>query len=58
MEQKEWLLTQIELLAKQDPKFETQAFYYELSKLVAEQYQRLAQGTGELDGRTWNHAEW
>ncbi|QCI87329.1 hypothetical protein FE258_00830 [Vagococcus zengguangii] len=58
MEEKNWLLTEIDDLLTQVTSYEEKALYLSLKKLIAEQYNRLEQLEGQLDGTLWSPKEW
>ncbi|WP_125704735.1 hypothetical protein [Lacticaseibacillus daqingensis] len=53
-----WLLAQAQALAAAADQYEDRAFYQELQAFIQAQAQRLDQAAGEVDGRTWDHAQW
>jgi hypothetical protein len=58
MENNQWVLNQIELLLKTEPRYQQRAFYRGLAQMVKEQQKRIEQSQGELDGRLWSPAKW
>lgn len=58
MEQQEWMLSLIEQLKNKSNDYRQIALYQELSKLVKEQYKRIEQAEGEIDGRSWSPKDW
>ncbi|MGX6962913.1 hypothetical protein [Vagococcus xieshaowenii] len=57
-EEQNWLLTEIDALLTQVTSYEEKALYLSLKKLVNEQYNRLEQLEGQLDGTLWSPKEW
>ena len=58
MEEKNWLMIEIDELLTQVSSYEEKALYASLKKLVSEQYNRLEQLEGQLDGTLWSPKEW
>ena len=58
MEEKNWLLAEIDTLLIQVNSYEEKALYVSLKKLIEEQYNRLEQLEGQLDGTLWSPKEW
>lgn len=58
MEQRDWMLTQIEYLQEKSSDYRQIALYQEFAKLINEQYKRIEQAEGEIDGRAWSPKEW
>ena len=58
MEEKNWLMIEIDELLTQVSSYEEKALYASLKKIVAEQYNRLEQLEGQLDGTLWSPKEW
>lgn len=58
MEQKEWMLSQINYLKEISKDYRQIALYQEFGELIQEQYKRIEQAEGEIDGRSWSPKEW
>jgi len=58
MEEKEWILSELSLLQKAEQSYEVQAFLSELELILKEQYKRIEQAEGEIDGLLWSPKEW
>lgn len=58
MDHEEWMKQQIELLEKKSTDYRQKALYQEFFKLIEEQYKRIKQTEGEIDGRMWSPKEW
>ncbi|AZP03875.1 hypothetical protein [Jeotgalibaca ciconiae] len=58
MEQKDWMLNQIKLLEERSKDYRQTALFQEFAKLINEQYKRIEQTQGEIDGRMWSPKEW
>ncbi|MGP6139170.1 MULTISPECIES: hypothetical protein [unclassified Jeotgalibaca] len=58
MEQKEWMLSQINYLKEISKDYRQIALYQEFAELIQEQYKRIEQAEGEIDGRSWSPKEW
>lgn len=52
-EDQQWAHTELTALMKKSASYEEQAFYRALDQLMTDQAHRLANATGELDGRSW-----
>lgn len=53
-----WVEHELDVLISESKTYPDQAFYRELKQLFIEQYQRIEQLQGELDGRMWNPSQW
>lgn len=58
MSTQQWLINQLNVAIKHEPKFKPRALLERTRDLVKEQGKRLKQAQLEIDGRTWNHAKW
>lgn len=58
MEEREWILSELSLLQKEEQSYEVQAFLSELKMILDEQYKRIEQAEGEIDGLLWSPKEW
>ncbi|MBT9672116.1 hypothetical protein GPK34_08745 [Secundilactobacillus kimchicus] len=58
MENTTWLIDVLKELQSQQPKFVDQALLADTAVVVTALDQRLTELNGELDGRTWNPANW
>lgn len=58
MEQKEWMLSQIKDLQQKSTDYRQIALFQALEKLIQEQYKRMEQAQGEIDGRMWSPNKW
>ncbi|MGO3731934.1 MAG: hypothetical protein ACTJHC_02035 [Vagococcus sp.] len=58
MENQEWLQSVIDELEKNSYKYEEKALFMELKHIVSEQYKRIEQAEGELDGTLWSPNKW
>lgn len=58
MAHQEWMLEQIERLQKESKDYRQIALFQEFGQLVREQFKRIEQTEGEIDGRIWSRKEW
>ena len=58
MDEQTWVDQQISTLIQDSSNYPDQAFYRGLRELFTEQYLRLEQLQGELDGRMWSPDQW
>lgn len=58
MDRKEWLLEQIKEIKNSSKDYRQIALYQEFEELIKEQYKRIEQTEGEIDGRMWSPKEW
>lgn len=58
MSEKEWAIEEVQILAKSEKSYEKRAFFQELEKIINEQYKRIEQAKGELDGNLWSPKKW
>ncbi len=58
MSEKEWVIEEVQILAKSEKSYEKRAFFQELEKIINEQYKRIEQAKGELDGNLWSPKKW
>ena len=58
MSEKEWVIEEIQNLAKSEKSYKKRAFFQELEKIINEQYKRIEQAKGELDGNLWSPKKW
>ena len=58
METEQWVLEQLDYLNEQSRDYRQKALFQETKKLFQEQYQRIGQAEGELDGRMWSPKDW
>lgn len=58
MEHEEWMKQQIKELERKSTDYRQKALYQEFLKLIEEQYKRIEQTEGEIDGRMWSPQEW
>ncbi|UJF16184.1 hypothetical protein LZ578_03365 [Jeotgalibaca sp. MA1X17-3] len=58
MEHEEWMKQQIKELERKSSDYRQKALYQEFLKLIEEQYKRIEQTEGEIDGRMWSPKEW
>ncbi|MDE1547621.1 hypothetical protein [Jeotgalibaca caeni] len=58
MAQEEWMLEQIFQLQEKSKDYRQIALFQEFAALIKEQYQRIYQAEGEIDGRMWSPKEW
>lgn len=52
------MLEQIADLEKKSTDYRQKALFQEFAELIKEQYQRIRQTEGEIDGRIWSPKEW
>lgn len=57
MNEMDWLL-ETKQLEKTATTYEEKAFYQELEYIIREQYKRIEQAEGELDGTLWSPKKW
>ncbi|MFZ2588285.1 hypothetical protein [Paucilactobacillus nenjiangensis] len=58
MDTQQWVEMKINELIENSQTFPDQAFYRELKEIMTEQYHRIDQLQGELDGRMWSPEQW
>lgn len=58
METENWVQEQLNHLMAASKDYLQKALFQETKKLFQEQYQRIEQMEGELDGRIWSPKEW
>ncbi|BAP84722.1 hypothetical protein LOOC260_101440 [Paucilactobacillus hokkaidonensis JCM 18461] len=58
METQEWVNQQVAKLIDQSTDFQEQSFYQALQDTLTEQFKRIEQLQGEVDGRMWNVGKW
>ncbi|MGY3749087.1 hypothetical protein [Vagococcus acidifermentans] len=58
MTQQDWLYAQIASLEASSQQYEDRAFFQELREIVQEQYKRIEQAEGEIDGTIWSPRNW
>lgn len=58
MSELEWLIAEVNTLEQTATTYEEKAFYQELKLIVKEQYKRIEQAEGELDGTLWSPQKW
>ena len=58
METENWVQEQLNHLMAASKEYRKKALFQETKKLFQEQYQRIEQMEGELDGRIWSPTEW
>lgn len=58
MNEMDWLLRETKQLEKTTTTYEEKAFYQELEYIIREQYKRIEQAEGELDGTLWSPKKW
>lgn len=58
MNHEEWMMEQIALLQEKSTDYRQKALFQEFAKLIKEQYKRIGQAEGEIDGRMWSPKEW
>ncbi|AQS53874.1 hypothetical protein BW727_101507 [Jeotgalibaca dankookensis] len=58
MEQKDWMLEQINKLAEESQDYRQIALYQAFVDLINEQYRRIEMTQGEIDGRMWSRNQW
>ena len=58
METENWVQEQLNHLMAASKDYRQKALFQETKKLFQEQYQRIEQMEGELDGRIWSPKEW
>lgn len=56
--EKEWLLSEIVKKIEASKTYEEKALLKEALVLVQEQYQRIEQSEGQLDGSLWSPKDW
>lgn len=58
METENWAQKQLDHLVEMSKDYRQKALFQETKKLFQDQYQRMEQMEGELDGRMWSPKEW
>lgn len=58
MEQKEWLLQELERLRQTSRDYKQKALLTAAKELINEQVERIRQMEGELDGTLWSPRNW
>lgn len=58
MEQKEWLLQELERLIQTSRDYKQKALLKATKDLINEQVERIRQMEGELDGTLWSPRNW
>ncbi|KIS03885.1 hypothetical protein [Paucilactobacillus wasatchensis] len=58
MDTQKWVQQQVMTLIENSLDFKEQAFYQALQDTLTEQFKRIDQLQGEIDGRSWNTANW
>ncbi|WP_035054788.1 hypothetical protein [Carnobacterium pleistocenium] len=58
MEQKEWLLQELERLRQASRDYKQKALLAAVKELINEQIERIRQMEGELDGTLWSPRNW
>lgn len=58
MNEMDWLLRETKQLEETAVTYEEKAFYQELEFIIREQYKRIEQAEGELDGTLWSPKKW
>lgn len=58
METQDWMLEQIHDLEARSRDYRQKALFQEFAKVIEEQYKRIKQAEGEVDGRMWSPKEW
>ncbi|WP_170999525.1 hypothetical protein [Paucilactobacillus kaifaensis] len=58
METREWTQQEIDKFIKESKNFRDQSFYQALQDTTVEQFKRIEQLQGEVDGRAWNTEKW
>lgn len=58
METENWAQEQLDHLVETGKDYRQKALFQETKKLFQDQYQRMEQMEGELDGRMWSPKEW
>ncbi|MGX6993436.1 hypothetical protein [Vagococcus penaei] len=58
MEEKDWLLGEVDDLITSSRSYIEKATFLELKEIIIEQYQRIEQANAELDGTLWSPKNW
>ncbi|MGX7025533.1 hypothetical protein [Vagococcus hydrophili] len=58
MHEESWVLAQIKTISESATTYVEKAYYQELEKIIIEQYKRIEQAKGELDGNLWSPKKW
>ena len=58
MEHEQWMLDQIEELENNSKDYRQIALYQAFADLIKEQYKRIAETQGEIDGLMWSPKKW
>ncbi|SFH89151.1 hypothetical protein [Pisciglobus halotolerans] len=58
MEEKEWITSELERVYHNSRDYKQKALLAETIRLLQEQYLRIEQKEGELDGSLWSPKDW
>lgn len=58
MQTQEWMLEQVRGLEERSTDYRQKALFQEFAKVIEEQFKRIEQAQGEVDGRMWSPKEW
>ena len=58
MNEKDWLLIELDALFSSSQEYKQKALLKATMELVKEQFKRIDQMEGELDGRLWSPRDW
>ncbi|WP_028274863.1 hypothetical protein [Atopococcus tabaci] len=58
MEEQEWIYEQLDKLFEDSRDYQQKALILAAKKLIQEQYERIEQMKGELDGTLWSPRSW
>ncbi len=58
MSELKWLLEETNQMELKATSYQEKAFYQELKKVISEQYKRIEQAEGEIDGTLWSPKKW
>ncbi|WP_313468824.1 hypothetical protein [Carnobacterium sp.] len=58
MDKEEWVLTELESMVVNSQDYKQKALLKATIRLIKEQYKRISQMEGELDGKLWSPSNW
>ncbi|MGX7394336.1 hypothetical protein [Carnobacterium mobile] len=58
MDKEEWVLSELESMVANSQDYKQKALLKATIRLIKEQYKRISQMEGELDGKLWSPSNW